>query len=83
MFAVYEVDKFRHIQGPAHAFFSNKNAALSYLKECFTPKYDRYLALIEHNVIDEWPISVTNVRLDKIEYFYQLNGKIEKETSGL
>lgn len=79
VFEVYEVQwPSRHITSPSHGVFAKFEVAESYVKETYTPIYDRHMVIIEVEVREEWP-SVKMSDLPILTYYKQLDGQVVRE----
>ena len=77
IFEVCEIEwPSRYVKVGAHSVFSNFEAAEAYVKETWTPMYDRHMVIIETDMLDRWPAFIQDfTATGNILTYYSQNEK--------
>lgn len=80
IFEVYENEHFpsRIISGPSWGAFTNFAAADNFVRDMFTPEYDRHLVIVETEARDTYPTNFLS-EPNTLTYYHQIAGEMVPE----
>ncbi len=81
VFQVNEVEwPSKYVIGNNHGIFSNFEAAENYVKETYTPEYDRHMVIIATDMLDNWPTMLHEYNgMNDLTYYHQSAGEVVRD----
>lgn len=77
VYVVQEVNAdFSIADKPADGYFSNFEAAEAYVRDTFTPHYERFMMISKCTMNDSWPLDLNTYEHPENYHYHQLDGQV-------